>query len=189
MRRVQKTISAGALLAAAAHLRWPELTIDAITVALIVVAVVPWLGSVFRTIELPGGLKVEYPDLKATQENAARAGLLSPKIARGGGPDYAFQLISGEDPNLALAGLRIEIEKRLNRIAEANGIQSRGGVGRLLTLLDSMDLLSSDEATVLRDMIGLLNSAVHGAEVDPRAVDWALEIGPRLLGFLDERAG
>jgi len=41
--------------------------------------------------------------------------------------------------------------------------------------------------TVLSDMIGLLNAAVHGAEVDSKAADWAMEVGPRLLKALDER--
>lgn len=36
-------------------------------------------------------------------------------------------------------------------------------------------------------MIGLLNSAIHGAKVDDRAVDWALDVGPRLLEALDEK--
>ena len=36
-------------------------------------------------------------------------------------------------------------------------------------------------------MNNLLNSAVHGAEVDRRAADWAIEIGPKLLASLDDK--
>ena len=36
-------------------------------------------------------------------------------------------------------------------------------------------------------MINLLNSAVHGAKVDSRSANWAIDIGPRLLTSLDER--
>ncbi len=36
-------------------------------------------------------------------------------------------------------------------------------------------------------MISLLNEAVHGAKVDKKALDWAMEVGPRILKALDKR--
>jgi hypothetical protein len=38
----------------------------------------------------------------------------------------------------------------------------------------------------LNDMTGLLNSAVHGAAVDPSAAGWAVEVGPRILKSLEQ---
>jgi hypothetical protein len=43
---------------------YPNARIDAITLALFAIAIVPWLGSILRSLELPGGWKVEYNDLK-----------------------------------------------------------------------------------------------------------------------------
>jgi hypothetical protein len=37
------------------------------------------------------------------------------------------------------------------------------------------------------DMIGLLNSAVHGAIVDQNTANWAVNVGPELLASLDKR--
>jgi hypothetical protein len=53
-------ITAVALVAGGARLMWPALTIDSVTVALIVVAVVPWLAPIFKSLEVPGGFKVEW---------------------------------------------------------------------------------------------------------------------------------
>jgi len=53
-------ITATALAAGVARLIWPTLTIDSVTVALIVIAVVPWLAPIFKSLELPGGFKVEW---------------------------------------------------------------------------------------------------------------------------------
>jgi hypothetical protein len=53
--------------------------------------------------------------------------------------------------------------------------------------LTSRQAISSTEASVLNDMIGLLNNAVHGADVDARSARWAIEIGPELLAALDRR--
>src|SRR5690606_33201444 len=104
-------------------------------------------------------------------------------------PVYSFQLVADEDPNLALAGLRIEIERRLSQIAEAKGLATRNAsVGKLIRELSDQGALRQEERAVLMDMIGLLNSAVHGADVDRRAADWAMKVGPRVLEALEQRA-
>lgn len=180
------TISAVALLVATVHLIWPDLKIDSTTVALIVIAVTPWLGSVFKSIELPGGAKIEYPDLEKARQSASRVGLLSADIFSKEVP--SFVAIAEEDPNLALAGLRIEIEKRLRAIAARRGIEEkRMSAGQLLRALSSTGALSDQQRSVLSDLMGTLNMAVHGAEVDRQSAEWAIEVGPRLLASLDER--
>jgi len=96
--------------------------------------------------------------------------------------------VAKQDPNLALAGLRIEIEMRLNEIAKRRDISSRNkGVGQLLRLLQENGILSDEEKSVLGDLIGLLNKAVHGLEVDNKSADWAIQTGPRILKTLDEK--
>jgi hypothetical protein len=59
-------ITAAALAAGAARLLWPTLTIDSVTVALIVIAVVPWLAPIFKSLEIPGGFKVEWQNQGTT---------------------------------------------------------------------------------------------------------------------------
>lgn len=65
-------VSLVALLGAVAHVIWPGLKIDAITVLLVVVALVPWLGELLESIELPGGWKVKYRDLQQRQDALER---------------------------------------------------------------------------------------------------------------------
>ena len=57
-----------ALGAGGAHLIWPTLKIDAITLLLLVIALLPWLGGLLESLELPGGYKVKYRDLAAKVE-------------------------------------------------------------------------------------------------------------------------
>lgn len=47
-----------------AHLFFPEVRIDAITVTLVIVAAVPWLSPLFKSLEFPGGLKFEFQEVK-----------------------------------------------------------------------------------------------------------------------------
>ncbi len=186
MKITQITITIVALIIAAVHLKCPDLKIDLITLTLLLVAVVPWLAPIFKSLELPGGWKIEFQELQKAKERADEVGLLSGEVQSA--VSYSFQLVADNDPNLALAGLRIEIEKRLNQIAESYQIDTgRSSTGRLLRLLGKRNLLSHQEQSVLADMMDLLNGAVHGAQIDSRAADWAMDVGPRLLASLDEK--
>ena len=133
-----------------------------------------------------GGWKIEFRDFERARTKADRAGLLTESVKVQPRREYSFQLVAEEDPKLALAGLRIEIERRLNEIAESNGLKvEKVGVGQLLRLLGERELLSQEQRSVLADMVGLLNGAVHGGDIDERAAGWALDIGPRLLNTLE----
>jgi len=70
------TISGVSVLLALGHTIFPAVKIDSITVALLVIAILPWLGSIFGSIELPGGLKVTYPELEKLRQESEKAGLL-----------------------------------------------------------------------------------------------------------------
>jgi len=184
---LQITISLVAIVLTAVHLIWPHIALDGISVTLLLIAILPWLAPLFKSVELPGGVKVEFQELEKAKERADKAGLLSDTNST---PvqEYSFQLVAEEDPNLALAGLRIEIEKRLVQIARSHRIDGeKQGVGRLLHVLAGKELITLEERSVLSDLVGLLNSATHGAEVDSRAALWAIQVGPRLLKSLDER--
>lgn len=181
-------ITVVAILLATAHLVWPDIKVDAVTLTLFAIAAVPWLRTLFKSLELPGGLKIEFQDIKNVAERADAVGLLSAPLSADH-PQYSFQLVANSDPNLALAGLRIELERRLYQLAESRGEKlDPMGIGRLLEQLNRLELIGGQERTILSDLAGLLNSAVHGAQVDPEAAEWALEVGPRILNALEQRA-
>ena len=186
---IQIVITAAAIALIVVHSVWPSLTIDAITIGLLVVAVLPWLAPLFKSLEFPGGWKIEFRDLQQARDKAIQAGLLPPLDTTRKAEEYSFELVAERDPNLALAGLRIELEKRLRQLAMSRNlkIQKAASTGNLLNILGHADVLNPDERSVLADMVGLLNSAVHGATVDPRAASWAIEVGSPLLKTLDDR--
>jgi hypothetical protein len=73
---VQLVVSVGALAVFLAHVLWPGFTLDVVAVALLGLAVLPWLGSLVESFELFGA-KVRYRELKAevgeVKENLQRA--------------------------------------------------------------------------------------------------------------------
>ena len=54
------------------RLVWPQLDIDVATLALLLVAILPWLGGVFSRVELPGGWRLEYRELAERVERTER---------------------------------------------------------------------------------------------------------------------
>ncbi|MDE2826824.1 MAG: hypothetical protein OXL40_05870 [Bacteroidota bacterium] len=149
---------------------------------------IPWLLPLFKSIELPGGLRLEIRDLQAAGRYAAETGQLaeapSPTVIQ----EYSLPIVADVDPNLTLAGLRIEIERRLARLAESAGIGStKAGIHRLLRSLENRGILTPQQRRVLADMVGRLNSAVHGVSVDPQSAEWVLEDGSKILATLDKR--
>ena len=194
---VKCAISGGAVGVIVARALWPNVVkIDAITFALLMVAILPWLSSVIKSIEFPGGIKLELRYLQEAAEKVITATPLAKPNARGrisggdlGTPTtrYSFVDVMGRDPNLALAGLRIEIERRLRMLAEKYELQARDPLGRLLGALHRRQILTSDEASGLNALIDAGNSAVHGADVAPQVADWAIHTGPEVLAVLDAK--
>lgn len=192
-KKIQFSITLGALAVAIVHLLWPGLKIDAVTVALVTIATLPWLAPLFKSIEIPGLVKVEFAELEQAKQEAESAGLLAkPSLPTPQDhvtpSEYPFAMIQTLDSNLALAGLRIEIERRLAALARKYGVETnRYGINWLLSTLRLRRVLTQEEELVLERLAKLLNAAVHGAEVDPRGAAWAAQVGPALLEALDQK--
>lgn len=191
-RVIQIGISIIAIVLTVLHMTVPAVGFDAIAVTLMGLAVLPWLGPLFRSVELPGGLKITFKDLAKVQERVEESGLFARRAARRPMEQrvYAFQAATSHDPNLALAGLRLEIESRLKKLAVERQIDVGNANARRLTeQLETAGALTPQEAAAIHDLLPLLNRAVHGAKVDSEAFSWATAFGPQLLQALDDRLG
>ncbi|HEX7307517.1 hypothetical protein [Lentzea sp.] len=73
-RRFGYVISGAAIAAATVHVVWPAAKIDSTTVLLLGLALVPWLGTLLESLELPGGLKLKYRQLEERVEEVAAEG-------------------------------------------------------------------------------------------------------------------
>lgn len=186
---VKYSITILAIGFAIAHLLLPGLEIDVVTLILIVVALVPWLAPVFKSLELPGGIKFEFSELERVTQHAKKAGLIKSKpLKKNKKIDYSFLVVADQNPSLALAGLRIEIEKRLRMLAQRAKLNGdRASVRQLMYALAQKKMLSSQEQAVLAEMIITLNRAVHGEDYDPRSAQWVMENGPKILASLDQK--
>lgn len=194
-RKTQILITSLAILVGLIHVIFPKLSIDAILITLIIIAIIPWLEPLLKSVELPGGLKVEFQDLKKLEEEAKKAGLIKEvphaqheKTVKQNSETYSFIEIAEKNQQLALVGFRIELEKRLRSLADKYSIESnRFSVVRLIDALAKNDILTTAEMASLKDMITTLNPAAHGMDYDQRNANWVIENGPKILETLDAK--
>ena len=189
MRKILLTVTA--IILAVVHALFPE-KIDVITIALLGVSALPWLYPIFKSVDIPWLGKIEFPELEEAEKRIVDSGLVPPEgdIKPMQKHVYAFQAVSGDDPNLVLSGLQVEIESRLMELAEFRGIDVRKpGIPSLTGPLEESCALSRSEAQAIRKLLPLLNKATHGVSVDKSALDWAMDFGPRILGALEDRLG
>jgi len=72
-RDLRIAVTTAAMALAVGHHLWPEIRVDSFTGILLVLAMLPWLSSIIKAIELPGGVKVELQELRAQASEAQGA--------------------------------------------------------------------------------------------------------------------
>ena len=181
---IKALVSLGALILITARLVWPELKIDTVTLGLLLVGLLPWLTSIIESAKFPGGWEVKFRDVQmAGQKVIEEHGTTTRSLAAH--PSYLGFL--EQDPNLALVGLRIEIEERLRALAKRYQIGEQSSLTRLYQELTKQDALNDSSVSGLQELIAAGNQAAHGARVENQITDWALSYGPQVLGALDSK--
>lgn len=157
-------------------------TLDLVDLSLVAVTLLPWLADLVKSAELPGGLKIEFQDVQKAADKVSGGAHVESS-------EPATLYIAEGDPNLALVGLRIEIEKRLRALAEIHGLPRRASLAGLFAELQTRGVLNDPALSGLRELIRFGNEAAHGAEVGPEVANWAIDYGPSVLGVLDRALG
>lgn len=189
-------ISVIALFLLAGHLMWPQLTIDAISLGFLIVALLPWASTLIESAKFPGGWEIKFRDLKSASDKIAseetillekEAAPVSEAVEVIGAQDWLRYVrpVAETDANLALVALRIEIEKRLRVLAEKYQFHEMMPLTRLFRGLQRREVLSGPIFSSLEEIVQSGNRAAHGASVEPSVQQWALESGPRILSALD----
>ncbi len=186
-------------------LAWPVTTLLLATMFRKEIRVV--LTRVRKAI-LPGGLSVDFDDeIRETKELAVRVESAPPPPGRPETPslplteansrmiqlgltptpsgldlDY-YKAISASDPNLALAGLRMELEILTRNLAKGFNIESSpsDSLTRLLRRLVDAHAITADQFDLARGILSLLNAAVHGRSVSRREAEEVIETAKVLV--------
>lgn len=175
-----------ALAIAVIRLVWPDLKLDAITLGLLVLALLPWLQSLIKSAEFPGGWKIEFQDVQAAGQQIMGA---TPPASITDEHQPSYLSVADTDPNLAIVGLRIEIERRLRTLAQRHDLPENKPLITIIRDLSMKRILKGTVAQGLYELIKAGNNAAHGASVEHDAATWAIQSGPTILAYLDNLIG
>lgn len=92
---------------------------------------------------------------------------------------------TSDDPSLALAGWRLDLEQRLRNIARGRRIDNQGDVNKLIRRLVERGVIQSDAARGLEQLLDLATRAIHGERVEPSVVNVLRTSGAEILSQLD----
>ncbi len=181
------------------HIAIPGFRFDTISLVFILMAALPWISPYLKSLQLPGGLKIELKDAKLATDkilqNMDSAGSMDSGAAPGaqntesvgdgeGESGKIFESMAVSDPNLALVGFRIEIEKRIRLLAQKYKLSEQKSLSRIIKQLQNKNVLSKALAAGLLELVMLGNHAAHGARVSDDAADWVLKTGPSVVEIL-----
>ncbi len=157
-------------------------SISTIAATFLGLAALPWLLGLFDKVTLPGGIELNLRELEE-RLNASNAEVHD-------ADREAFEFFKTDDPNLAMTALRIEIEKRLRKIAANRALVKSNvpvGISRLLRMLQEEGAIGSEVGSMILEMLPAMNAAAHGFYLPSSSDEWVFRNGPRLLALLDEK--
>lgn len=156
-------------------------TLSPIAAGALAIALVPWVLGFIEKLSAPGGFEIIFAKAEK-QIDAAHVEPDADQIA-------AFKYLENLDPNLAIAQLRVQIERRLRQLAEDVMISPdpRGRPRTLRSLAEALaaqGAITHEAVSLISDLTPVMNEAVHGIELQENATEFALEYGPRILAML-----
>ena len=157
-------------------------TLSLIAAGALSIAVLPWVMGLIERVTAPGGFEIVFADAKRKLDQTETR------------PDaedaQVFEYFKTDDPNLAVALLRVEIERRLRRIAEqvfSDSVKPRRGLKPLMEELREQGAISNDAAALILDLLPVMNQAVHGIHLRPDVTEFAIRYGPRILARISHQ--
>lgn len=184
-KTIKFIISAIAIIVLAGRLFLPNLQFDISIITLIILMFLPWFSTIIDTAELPGGIKVKFKDIEMAGEQIIVRDEVHKNENEISKPTYSFLLLANTDPNLAIVGLRIEIEKRLRLLALKHGVNGSLPLSEIIKNLTSSHVLDIKMSKGLTTLVNAGNQAAHGAKVENKVYQWAFENSPKILAKLD----
>jgi hypothetical protein len=170
---------------------YKEITIDNITILLALLIFVPWFIQYVKTLEISGLGKVEFVNKEKKAELERKAKSVGSSVSTETDPTkHIFYNLRYEDPKLALAALRVEIEDKLHSIADKEGLDTgQAGINQLADTLSKNKLLSNNQLDVITDLTTVLNKAVHSQlkTYKKDSLEWIIDIGLKLINSLEEK--
>ena len=164
-----------------------NIKIDTTTIILVLMIFLPWIVKYLKSLELNGIGRIEL----ISEEERRR---LNEKVNNIKNNNNSIEIeekyLNFDDMKLSLAALRIDIEEKLQKIAQKNQLDGyRYGIMKLSNLLYEHRCIDNSEYIIIKDIIGILNKAVHSRleEYDLKSYNSIVKIASKLISSLNQK--
>lgn len=154
---------------------WSDIfVVDAFTVLILFILFIPFVAQYLRKAKFPGA-EFEFKDEIRETEKLVQLSIEEAEKSQSAGekkilPFETFRLstvreLLDSDPVLALAALRIEIERKLKLLVDSLDLPIRNewSISKLIEAVRKQELLSSEQVTALQKIASMCNKAIHGS--------------------------
>lgn len=173
-----------------AHGFWPAVfKVDSLTVLIFFILAIPFVAYYLKKAKFPGG-EFEFKDEIRETEKYVQLSVEQAKEAESTGKKIfllfeTFKLsdvreILVSDPVLALAALRIEIEKKLKLLCEFFERPAKLPISNYIEILREEEILSSEQIIALRKIVSMCNKAIHGSLISEEEASEIVDLAEKL---------
>jgi len=151
-----------------------QFTIDNFTVLIYIIISIPSIAQFMKEVKFLGAKFIFKEEIRKTEKLINVSGTAKLKtevnasltVVKSKALDNARKLLES-DPVLALAALRIEIEKNLKSSAKKLDfpIRENTSIIKILINLERGKILSHNHVLILRQIIKMCNEAIHGVAI------------------------
>jgi hypothetical protein len=154
---------------------WSDIfVVDAFTVVILFILFIPFVAQYLRKAKFPGA-EFEFKDEIRETEKLVQLSVEQAERAESAGEKKillfeTFKLstvreLLDSDPVLALAALRIEIERKLKLLVNSLDLPIRNewSISKLIEAVKKLELLSSEQVAALQKIVSMCNKAIHGS--------------------------
>lgn len=160
--------------------------IDNVTIFLIMILVLlPYVSYISKIKFGDFEAEITHDDIKSIEEKVEKIPHTD-KVLRNKKGDNLDQLIE-DDPTLAMAKLRIEIEKRVKFLSGVylQESQKQFSLNKLLFGLSKNNIINQNLISLIKEVLFVANRAIHGESIEKKEAVRLIEYGRRIIEELD----
>jgi hypothetical protein len=170
---------------------WSDLfVVDVFSVVILFILIIPFVAQYLRKAKFPGA-EFEFRDEIRETEKLVKLSVDKAKELEGTGEKrvltfetFSLSNVRGmldSDPVLALAALRIEIERKIRTIIGTLNLPLRNesSISRLIGDIQKHELLTLEQVNALQKIVNMCNKAIHGSIISE-------EEARRIINLADE---
>jgi hypothetical protein len=151
-----------------------QFVIDNFIILIYFISSIPFIAQYMKKVKFPGAEFEFKEEIRKTEKLLHLSGTAKVRteanasltVVKSKALDNARKLLDS-DPVLALAALRIEIEKSLKVIAKKLDlpIKEKRSITKIIANLNRKEIFSYGQVKILRKIIQMCNKAIHGAVI------------------------